>query len=183
MSAGEEIRFSKEHEWLVVREGIATMGISDFAQKQLGDIVSVELPKVGAAFSQMQPMAIIDSVKASSDIYCAASGEVVQVNEELLEHPELINQSPYESGWIAKIKLSDLQEFEKLMTKDQYDEFVGGGEMNKDKDKDKDKKKEMPPNQDKDSNDGQEEHKKSNNNNNNNNNNQSSRRAEHRLDR
>ena len=179
MSAGEEIRFSKEHEWLVVREGIATMGISDFAQKQLGDIVSVELPKVGAAFSQMQPMAIIDSVKASSDIYCAASGEVVQVNEELLEHPELINQSPYESGWIAKIKLSDLQEFEKLMTKDQYDEFVGGGEMNKDKDKDKDKKKEMPPNQDKDSNDGQEEHKKSNNNNNN----QSSRRAEHRLDR
>ena len=124
-------------------------------------------------------MAIIDSVKASSDIYCAASGEVVQVNEELLEHPELINQSPYESGWIAKIKLSDLQEFEKLMTKDQYDEFVGGGEMNKDKDKDKDKKKEMPPNQDKDSNDGQEEHKKSNNNNNN----QSSRRAEHRLDR
>ena len=180
MSAGEEIRFSKEHEWLVVREGIATMGISDFAQKQLGDIVSVELPKVGAAFSQMQPMAIIDSVKASSDIYCAASGEVVQVNEELLEHPELINQSPYESGWIAKIKLSDLQEFEKLMTKDQYDEFVGGGEMNKDKDKDKDKdKKEMPPNQDKDNNDGQEEHKKSNNNNNN----QSSRRAEHRLDR
>jgi glycine cleavage system H protein len=160
VSAGEEIRFSKEHEWLIVREGIATMGISDFAQKQLGDIVSVELPKVGAAFSQMQPMAIIDSVKASSDIYCAASGEVAQVNEELLEHPELINQSPYESGWIAKIKLSDLQEFEKLMTKDQYDEFVGGGgEMNKDKDKDKDKKKEMPPNQDKDSNDGQEEHK------------------------
>jgi glycine cleavage system H protein len=181
VSAGEEIRFSKEHEWLVVREGIATMGISDFAQKQLGDVVSVELPKVGAAFSQMQPMAIIDSVKASSDIYCAASGEVVQVNEELLEHPELINQSPYESGWIAKIKLSDLQEFEKLMTKDQYDEFVGGGEMNKDKDidKDKDKKKEMPPNQDKNSNDGQEEHKKSNNNNNN----QSSRQAEHRPDR
>ena len=77
MSPKEEIRFSKEHEWLVVKEGIAIMGISDFAQKQLGDIVSVELPKVGAAFSQMQPMAIIDSVKASSDIYCAARGEVV----------------------------------------------------------------------------------------------------------
>jgi glycine cleavage system H protein len=125
VSAGEEIRFSKEHEWLVVKEGIATMGISDFAQKQLGDIVSVELPKVGAAFSQMQPMAIIDSVKASSDIYCAASGEVVQVNEQILEHPELINQSPYESGWIAKLKLSNLQEFEKLMTREQYYEFVG----------------------------------------------------------
>jgi glycine cleavage system H protein len=134
VSAGEEIRFSKEHEWLVVKEGIATMGISDFAQKQLGDIVSVELPKVGAAFSQMQPMAIIDSVKASSDIYCAASGEVVQVNEQILEHPELINQSPYESGWIAKLKLSNLQEFEKLMTREQYYEFVGETIQDKDKD-------------------------------------------------
>ena len=147
----EEVRFSKEHEWLVVKEGIATMGISDFAQKQLGDIVSVELPKVGAAFSQMQPMAIIDSVKASSDIYCAASGEVVEVNEELLEHPELINQSPYESGWIAKLKLSDLQEFEKLMTREQYDEFVGESIQDKDKDnQDKQEKK---------SNEGQDEHK------------------------
>ena len=150
MSAGEEIRFSKEHEWLVVREGIATMGISDFAQKQLGDIVSVELPKVGAAFSQMQPMAIIDSVKASSDIYCAASGEVIQVNEELLEHPELINQSPYESGWIAKIKLSDLQEFEQLMTKEQYNEFVGETNRDKKDNQDKEAKKSY---------EGQEEHK------------------------
>jgi glycine cleavage system H protein len=151
VSAGEEIRFSKEHEWLVVKEGIATMGISDFAQKQLGDIVSVELPKVGAAFSQMQPMAIIDSVKASSDIYCAASGEVVQVNEQILEHPELINQSPYESGWIAKLKLSNLQEFEKLMTREQYDEFVG--ETIQDKDKDNQDK------QEKKSNEGHDEHK------------------------
>jgi glycine cleavage system H protein len=151
VSAGEEIRFSKEHEWLVVKEGIATMGISDFAQKQLGDIVSVELPKVGAAFSQMQPMAIIDSVKASSDIYCAASGEVVQVNEQILEHPELINQSPYESGWIAKLKLSNLQEFEKLMTREQYDDFVG--ETIHDKDKDNQDK------QEKKSNEGHDEHK------------------------
>jgi glycine cleavage system H protein len=173
VSAGEDIRFSKEHEWLVVKEAIATMGISDFAQKQLGDIVSVELPKVGAAFSQMQPMAIIDSVKASSDIYCAASGEVVQVNEELLEHPELINQSPYELGWIAKMKLSDLHEFEKLMSKDQYDEFVGSDEVNKDKDKDKNKKEDMPTN------DGQEETMKSKNNNTSS---QPSRSADHYLD-
>ena len=150
MNPEEEIRFSKEHEWLIVKEGIATMGISDFAQKQLGDIVSVELPKVGAAFSQMQPLAIIDSVKASSDIYCAASGEVVQVNEELLEHPELINQYPYESGWIVKIKLSDIQEFEQLMTKDQYNEYVG--QTNQDM-KDKQDK------QEKKSNKGPEEHK------------------------
>jgi glycine cleavage system H protein len=149
VSPEEAIRFSKEHEWIVVKEGIATMGISDFAQKQLGDIVSVELPKVGAAFSQMQPLAIIDSVKASSDIYCAASGEVVQVNEELLEHPELINQSPYESGWIVKIKPSNIQEFEQLMTKEQYNEFVG--ETNQDKKDNQDK-------QEKKSNEGSEEH-------------------------
>jgi glycine cleavage system H protein len=122
----EEIRFSKEHEWLVLNEGgIATMGISDFAQRQLGDIVSVELPKVGSAFSQMQPMAIVDSVKASSDIYSAASGEVVQV---LIEKPELINQSPYNLGWIVKIKLSNPQEFEQLMTKEEYDVFIGESE-------------------------------------------------------
>ena len=124
--SGGEIRFSREHEWLVMKEGIATMGISDFAQKQLGDIVSVELPRVGSAFKQMQPMAIVDSVKASSDIYSAITGEVIEVNEELLEHPELVNQSPQDLGWIVKIKPSDLQEFELLMSKDEYNSFVVG---------------------------------------------------------
>jgi glycine cleavage system H protein len=131
MSEGE-IRFSKEHEWLVLNErGIATIGISDFAQRQLGDIVSIELPKVGSAFNQMQPMAIVDSVKASSDIYSAASGKVVQVNEDLIEKPELINQSPYNLGWIVKIKLSNPQELEQLMTKEEYDVFVGESEKEK----------------------------------------------------
>ncbi|MGH9982139.1 MAG: glycine cleavage system protein H, partial [Nitrososphaeraceae archaeon] len=83
----ENIRFTKEHEWIVIKEGIAIIGISDFAQRQLGDIVSIELPKVGSIFKRMQSMAIIDSVKASSDIYCVMSGEIVEVNEELLEHP------------------------------------------------------------------------------------------------
>ena len=107
------------------------MGISDFAQKQLGDIVSVELPRVGSAFKQMQPMAIVDSVKASSDIYSAITGEVIEVNEELLEHPELVNQSPQDLGWIVKIKPSDLQEFELLMSKDEYNSFVGEAEGSK----------------------------------------------------
>ena len=121
-----ELRFSREHEWLAMKgEGIATMGISDFAQKQLGDIVSVDLPRVGSAYSQMQPLAIIDSVKSSSDIYSAVSGEVVEVNEELIEHPEFINQSPYDLGWIVKIKLSNTQEFEQLMSKEQYIVFIG----------------------------------------------------------
>ena len=124
----EEIRFTKEHEWVIIKkEGLAVIGISDFAQRQLGDIVSIELPKVGSRFGYMQAMAIIDSVKASSDIYSAVSGEVVEVNEELLEHPEWINQSPYELGWIAKMKPSNMQEEElnSLMTTEQYNKFIG----------------------------------------------------------
>lgn len=127
----ENIRFTKEHEWLVIKEGIAIIGISDFAQSQLGDIVSIELPKVGSIFRRMQSMAIIDSVKASSDIYCVMSGEIVEVNEELLEHPEWINQSPYELGWIVKLKPSNMEEFHNLMTNEQYNKFIGETEENR----------------------------------------------------
>ena len=119
------IRFTREHEWVMMRNGIATVGISDFAQNQLGDIVSIELPKVGSTFKQMQAMAIVDSVKASSDIFSPLSGVVSEINENLLEHPELINQSPYESGWMLKIKPSQQSEFDSLMTKEEYDRFVG----------------------------------------------------------
>src|SRR2546422_10881091 len=130
----EEIRFTKEHEWIIMKEegeeedgGLAVIGISDFAQKALGDIVSIELPKVGSKFKQMEAMAIIDSVKASSDVYCALSGEVVEVNEGLLQHPEWINQSPYELGWIVKLRpSSDIEEeFSNSMTKEEYEKFVG----------------------------------------------------------
>ena len=122
----EGVKFTKEHEWIkMTNEGHATIGISDFAQQQLGDIVSVELPKAGSNFRRMQTMAIVDSVKASSDIYSPLSGEVIQVNVELTEHPEWINQSPYELGWMVKLKPSDIEEVEKLMTSDQYREFIG----------------------------------------------------------
>ena len=121
----EAIKFSKQHEWVVIRNEMAIIGISDFAQNQLGDIVSIELPKVGSTFKQTQAMAIVDSVKASSDIYCPLSGEVSEINENLSEHPELVNQSPYELGWIAKIKPSQPLEFDRLMTKEEYDKFVG----------------------------------------------------------
>lgn len=122
----EGTKFTKEHEWITISsEGLAMIGISDFAQEQLGDIVSVELPKVGSKFRQMQPLAIVDSVKASSDIYSPLSGEVVQVNDELSEHPEWINESPYELGWIVKIKPSNKEELDDLMTAGQYSEFIG----------------------------------------------------------
>lgn len=120
-----EFKFTKEHEWVMIKDGMAIIGISDFAQKQLGDIVSIELPKVGSVFEQMQTMAIVDSVKASSDIYAPISGEIVEVNEALVEKPEKINQSPYDLGWIVKIKPSNMKEFDSLMTKEQYDKHVG----------------------------------------------------------
>ena len=120
-----ELSFTKEHEWVKLNGGQAIIGISDFAQEQLSDIVSIELPKVGVIFKQKQAMAIVDSVKASSDIYAPISGEITEVNEQLIEKPELINQSPYDLGWIAKIKPSNIEEFETLMTKEQYDKYIG----------------------------------------------------------
>jgi glycine cleavage system H protein len=121
----EGIRFTKEHEWIIIKEGLAVMGISDFAQRQIGDIVSIELPRVGSRFRYMETMAIIDSVKASSDIYCPMSGEVVDSNEELLERPELVNESPYERGWIVKMKPSNMDDLDSLMTTEQYEKFIG----------------------------------------------------------
>lgn len=124
-----ELRFTKEHEWIRIEkkenEELAIIGISEFAQEQLGDIVSIELPKVGGIFRQGQTIAIVDSVKASSDIYTPISGKIIEVNEELIENPERINQSPYDSGWITKIKPSNDEEFENLMTKEKYDRYIG----------------------------------------------------------
>jgi glycine cleavage system H protein len=120
-----ELKFTQEHEWIKIKDGLAIIGISDFAQEQLGDIVSIELPKAGSVFRQGQTMAIVDSVKASSDIYAPISGEIIEVNEGLIEKPEMINQSPYDLGWIAKIKPSNMEEFESLMTKEKYDRYIG----------------------------------------------------------
>ncbi|MDQ3854207.1 MAG: glycine cleavage system protein GcvH [Thermoproteota archaeon] len=120
-----ELKFTKEHEWIKIKDGVAIIGISDFAQEQLGDIVSIELPKAGGVFKQGQTMAIVDSVKASSDIYAPISGEIIEVNEGLIENPEMINQSPYDSGWIAKINPSNMEEFDGLMTKEKYDRYIG----------------------------------------------------------
>ena len=120
-----ELKFTKEHEWVRIMDELAIIGISDFAQEQLGDIVSIELPKAGGVFRQGHTMAIVDSVKASSDIYAPISGEIVEVNEGLVEKPEVINQSPYDSGWIAKFKPSKMEEFESLMTKEKYDRYIG----------------------------------------------------------
>ncbi len=119
-----ERRFTKEHEW-VEKNDLFIVGITDFAQDQLGDVVSIELPEIGSIFKQNDAMAIIDSVKASSDIFCPLDGEIDEVNEKLLEHPELINQSPYDEGWIVKMKVSNPQQFDSLLEKEQYDKLIG----------------------------------------------------------
>ncbi len=119
-----ERRFTKEHEW-VEKNDLFIVGITDFAQDQLGDVVSIELPEIGSIFKQNDAMAIIDSVKASSDIFCPIDGEIVEVNEKLLEHPELINQSPYDEGWIVKMKVSHPEQFDSLLEKEQYDKLIG----------------------------------------------------------
>jgi len=120
-----EKKFTKEHEWVEKSDQIMIVGITEFAQDQLGDIVSIELPQVSSSFKQNDVMVIIDSVKASSDIYCPVDGEIVEINEKLLEHPELINQSPYEEGWIVKMKPSNPEQIDSLLSKEQYDELVG----------------------------------------------------------
>ncbi len=120
-----ERKFTKEHEWVEKSDQVIIVGITEFAQEQLGDIVSIELPQVPTAFKQNDVMAIMDSVKASSDIYCPVDGEVIETNDKLSEHPELINQSPYEEGWIVKMKPDSPEQIDSLLSKEQYDEIVG----------------------------------------------------------
>ncbi len=120
-----ERKFTKEHEWVEKSDQIVIVGITEFAQDQLGDVVSIELPQVSSSFKQNDVMVIIDSVKASSDIYCPIDGEIIEINEKLSEQPELINQSPYEEGWIVKIKPSSPEQIDSLLSKEQYDELVG----------------------------------------------------------
>ena len=120
-----EKRFTKEHEWVEKNNDLLIAGITDFAQSQLGDVVSIELPQVGSSFKQNDVIAIVDSVKASSDVFCPVDGEIVEVNEKLLENPELINQSAFGDGWIIKIKPENSQQFDSLLSKEQYEELIG----------------------------------------------------------
>lgn len=121
-----DLKFTKEHEWVGVEGDVAGIGISDYAQKELGDVVYVELPAIGDRLSQGSACANIESVKAVSDIYAPVSGEVVEINEVLEGKPELVNQSPYKEGWICKLKMDDPAELDKLMDKAAYDEYLKG---------------------------------------------------------
>jgi len=119
------MKFSKDHEWVTVEGNVATIGISNHAQGQLGDVVFVDLPKVGRVVKAHESVATVESVKAASDVYVPVSGEVVEVNGELAGDPSLVNRAPEAEGWFMKVKLSNEAELSELMDKAAYDTFVG----------------------------------------------------------
>jgi len=124
METVDHLLYTKDHEWINIDGDIATIGISDYAQESLGDITFVELPSVGDEVEQFEEFASVESVKAASDIFSPISGKVTAVNGDLNEEPGLINKSPYESGWIAKVKFSDSEEQSNLMTAEEYRKFL-----------------------------------------------------------
>ena len=123
------LRYSKEHEWLRLESDvIGVIGITEFAAESLGDVVFVELPEVGAELTQFEKMGEIESVKAVSDLYVPIGGRVVERNEALVEAPELVNDAPYESGWMLRVSVADSSQVDLLMTSDQYDSYLASQE-------------------------------------------------------
>ena len=120
-----DYRYTKEHEWIKVSGGTGTIGITDYAQHELGDVVFVELPAVGTKLAAGKLFGTIESVKAVSDLYTPVSGEVTEVNGSLAESPEILNKDPYATGWLVKIKLSEPGEAAKLLTAAEYQAFIG----------------------------------------------------------
>lgn len=121
----KQCRFAKSHEWTFAEGVVATVGISDYAQKEISDIVFVELPKVGAQVAQGKPCAVIESVKAAADFFAPVSGEVVEVNAAIVDNPALVNQSPHADGWFFKIQMSKPAELAALMEFEEYKRSVG----------------------------------------------------------
>jgi glycine cleavage system H protein len=119
-----DVRFHKEHEWIRVEGAKATLGISQFAQDALGDVVFVDLPKIGTSLKAEDQLGEVESTKATSTIYTPVTGTVVEINVELQDHPELLNQDPYGRGWIAVLEMADPEEVNGLMTPEQYEEFL-----------------------------------------------------------
>lgn len=126
MDCPEGLKYSKEHEWVLVEGDSVIIGISDFAQNELGEVVYVEVPEVGEKISKEDPFGAVESVKAVSDLYAPVSGTVVEVNDALPDTPELINDDPYGEGWIIKVTLSDPDELGELLSAAEYTEHCEG---------------------------------------------------------
>ena len=121
----ENYRYTKEHEWVLVEGHTGTVGITDHAQEELGDIVYVDLPKVGATIEQGKSLGSVESVKAVSDVYCPVSGEVIEVNSTLTDKPESLNADPHGAAWLVKLKLSDPAQAQSLMSAADYAAYIG----------------------------------------------------------
>lgn len=131
MNIPDDLRYTKEHEWIRVKGDTAVIGVTDHAQQMLGDVVFVELPEVGTELARGDSFSVVESVKAASDIYAPVSGSVSSINQELEDHPENVNQSPYEKGWILEMKMNDSAELEELLDPDGYRKFVLSEQENK----------------------------------------------------
>ena len=116
--------YTKDHEWILVQDNTGTIGITDYAQHELGDVVYVDLPEVGDTFEANEPFGSVESVKAVSEIFCPVGGEILEVNSKLEESPELINQSPHERAWIIKIRLTNPDELKELLSAQEYEEYL-----------------------------------------------------------
>nr|WP_295972609.1 glycine cleavage system protein GcvH [uncultured Bacillus sp.] len=124
MNNPKELRYTQEHEWVKIEDKTVRVGITDFAQHELGDIVFVELPEVGTEIKAEESFGSVESVKTVSELYAPVSGKIVEVNEDLNDNPEYVNESPYEKAWMIVIEPSDISEVDKLMTADQYEEIT-----------------------------------------------------------
>ena len=124
MEVPKELRYSKEHEWVAVEDGIARVGITDYAQEQLGDVVYVELPEVDTSVQKDEAFGVVESVKAVSDIFSPISGTIVQTNVDLPSSPEMVNEDPYGDAWMIRIQISEPEELEDLMDAEEYQAFV-----------------------------------------------------------
>ena len=124
MEIPQGLKYSKEHEWVATEDVVATVGITDHAQDQLGEIVYIELPAVGDKISKDDPFGVVESVKAVSDIYAPVTGTVIEINEDLPESPETVNEDPYGDGWLIKVKITDMSDLDDLMDADEYAELL-----------------------------------------------------------
>ena len=120
----EENLYTKDHEWIFVQGDIGIIGITDYAQHELGDVVYVDLPEVGDTFEANEPFGSVESVKAVSEIFCPLSGEVVEVNTKLEDKPELINESPHQKAWMIKLRIANLDELKDLLSTEEYEEYI-----------------------------------------------------------
>ncbi len=124
MELPEGLKYSKEHEWVLVEDHVAIIGITEYAQQELGDIVYVELPEIGEKIVKDDPFGAVESVKAVSDIYAPVSGTVIEVNDALPDSPETINDDPYGDGWMIKVEMSDKDDLKDLMSAEEYAEYL-----------------------------------------------------------